>query len=270
MDSHWLCNANSRPIEFIQLGKPYPSGQRASPQKLHSNTRVGGSMKVTKLFLGGVLAMMTFATSALAQDQNYPPPNNNPQNNYPQNDNSYPQNSYPQNQQGLTIPAGTNLSIRADQEIKAKDVSKGMTYQAEIANDVNGPNGNVIIPRGTPAQLVVVSTNPNNNSKDLALALNSVNLNGRNYMVQSNTVNGASGAPGGIGANKRTGEYVGGGALAGAVIGAIAGGGKGAAIGAVLGGAGGAGAQVLTHGHQINVPAETVLNFKLEQPIYMN
>ena len=231
-------------------------------------------MKLRNLVLGGALAMMTFATAAIAQDQGYPTPTSPPQNNYPQNDNSYPQNqNYPNNGSGMTIPAGTDLSIRADQDIKAQDVSQGMTYQAEIAKDVMGPNGSVIIPRGTPAQLIVVDTNPNNNGtnngKDLALALNSVNVNGRNYMVQSNTVNGTSGRPGGIGANKRTGEYVGGGALAGAVIGAIAGGGKGAAIGAVLGGAGGAGAQVLTHGHQINVPAETVLNFKLDQPVYL-
>jgi len=238
-------------------------------------------MNFRNLLLGAALAMMTFATAAVAQNNQAPPPYPTPtqnQNNYPQNQNNYPQdNSYPQNQtypnNGLMIPSGTNLSIRADQDIKAKDVSQGMTYQAEIANDVTGPNGNVIIPRGTPAQLVVVDTNPNNdktNGKDLALALNSINLNGRNYMVQSNTATGSSGTPGGIGANKRTGEYVGGGALAGAVIGAIAGGGKGAAIGAVLGGAGGAGAQVLTQGHQINVPAETVLNFKLTQPVYMD
>ncbi len=241
----------------------------------------------TKQFiLGGALALMTLATTAVAQnDQSYPqtPVQNQNQNqNYPQDQNqNYPQNQTygqngPYNQQvgpGLQIPAGTNLAIRADQDIKAQDVSQGMTYQAEIANDVTGPNGNVIIPRGTPAQLVVVDTNPNNNGtnngKDLSLALNSINLNGRNYMVQSNTVNGANGNMGGIGANKRTGEYVGGGALAGAVIGAIAGGGKGAAIGAVLGGAGGAGAQVLTRGKQINVPAETVLNFKLAQPVLL-
>jgi len=141
----------------------------------------------------------------------------------------------------------------------------------------------MIFPRGTPATLVVVDNNydynnPNtnnndderkNNNKDLSLALQSINVNGRNYMVQSNTVQGSNDKTGGIGANKRTGKYVGGGALAGAVIGAIAGGGKGAAIGAAVGAAGGAGAQVLTRGHAINVPAETVLNFKLDQPLVL-
>jgi hypothetical protein len=109
---------------------------------------------------------------------------------------------------------------------------------------VTDPNGNVVIPRGAPAQLIVVDTsnNPNdNNSKNLALALNSVNVNGRDYVVQSNTARGANEKTGGIGANKRTAKYVGGGALAGTVIGAIA----------------------------VNVPAETVLNFKLDQPIYL-
>jgi hypothetical protein len=74
---------------------------------------------------------------------------------------------------------------------------------------------------------------------------------------------------GGIGKNKKTAEMVGGGALLGTVIGAVAGGGKGAAIGAVLGGAGGAGAQVLTKGKQVKVPAESVLTFQLSRPIQL-
>jgi len=249
----------------------------------------------TKQFiLGGALALMTLATSAVAQnDQSYPQTPVQGQNqNYPQNQNpNYPQNqpygqNGPYNQQigpGFQIPAGTSLSIRADQDIKAQDAASGNTYQAEIAQDVLDPNGNMIFPRGTPATLVVVDNNYNynnpntnnndderkNNNKDLSLALQSINVNGRNYMVQSNTVQGSNDKTGGIGANKRTGKYVGGGALAGAVIGAIAGGGKGAAIGAAVGAAGGAGAQVLTRGHAINVPAETVLNFKLDQPLVL-
>ena len=52
----------------------------------------------------------------------------------------------------------------------------------------------------------------------------------------------------GVGGNKRTAEYVGGGTALGAVIGAIAGHGKGAAIGAASGAAAGAGAQIFTRG----------------------
>ncbi|MGH9704943.1 MAG: hypothetical protein ACRD4K_16325, partial [Candidatus Acidiferrales bacterium] len=49
--------------------------------------------------------------------------------------------------------------------------------------------------------------------------------------------------------------------------GAIAGGGKGAAIGAGVGGGTGAVYQGATHGQQVNIPSETKLDFRLEQPI---
>jgi hypothetical protein len=53
----------------------------------------------------------------------------------------------------------------------------------------------------------------------------------------------------------------------GAIIGAIAGGGKGAAIGGGIGAAGGAGAQLLTRGRRVNVPAESLVTFRLQQPL---
>src|SRR5205085_8546591 len=95
--------------------------------------------------------------------------------------------------------------------------------------------------------------------------LESVSVQGRRYMVPAEKYD--SSRQSGVGANKRTGEYVGGGALFGTIVGAIAGGGKGAAIGALAGGAAGGGAQVLTKGRAINIPAETVLTFRLEQPL---
>lgn len=60
--------------------------------------------------------------------------------------------------------------------------------------------------------------------------------------------------------------YVGGGAVLGTIIGAIAGGCKGAAIGALAGGAAGAGTEVATKGHTIRIPAESILSFRLDQP----
>ena len=53
----------------------------------------------------------------------------------------------------------------------------------------------------------------------------------------------------------KTGQVVGGGSSAlGAIIGAIAGGGKGAAIGAVSGAAAGGAVQVLTNGERVKIP----------------
>src|SRR6185369_14464069 len=70
----------------------------------------------------------------------------------------------------------------------------------------------------------------------------------------------------GIGKNKRTGEYIGGGAVLGTLLGAIAGGGKGAAIGAAAGAAAGGTAQVLTRGKEVKIPAESNLRFRLDNP----
>lgn len=220
-----------------------------------------------------------------SQNQNYPQqqtspnqtyPNSTTQNSTTQNPN-YPNQNYPSQQSastapngstasGIMLPAGTQVSVRTNQNIDSKQAQPGQTFDAEIENNVVDQTGNVVIPKGSQAQLALVSTKGMLGKEGFGLALQSVNVNGQQLTLQSNTVNG-SGNKGGIGANKRTGEYVGGGALIGTLIGAVAGGGKGAAIGAVLGGAGGAGTQVLTGGSQVTVPAETVLNFKLDQAV---
>lgn len=235
--------------------------------------------------MSGALLLGTGA--ALAQNNNYPQtpvePSDNTQQNYPNQQQNYPNqkpypNQYPNQQTGaygqnspyygVTLPAGTEISVRTNQNINSKQDQPGQVYDAEIENNVLGPNGNIIIPKGAQAQLALVSSGNSGllGKNELGLALQSVNINGQQMMLQSNTVKGGQNN-GGIGANKRTGEYVGGGALIGTLIGAVAGGGKGAAIGAVLGAAGGAGTQVLTRGKQVSVPAETILNFKLDQPV---
>lgn len=231
--------------------------------------------------LSGVLAL---GTSALAQNTNYPqtPVQNDPnqQQNYPnQNQQNYPNQNYPNQNyptqqsgvygpngmQGISLPAGTEVSVRTNQTIDSKQSQAGQTFDAEIENNVTDQSGNIVIPKGAQATLQLVSTKGALGRSELGLALQSVSVNGRQMMLQTNSVQGKNDR--GIGANKRTGEYVGGGALIGTVIGAMAGGAKGAAIGAVLGGGAGAGTQVLTKGNQVNVPAETILNFKLDQPV---
>jgi hypothetical protein len=130
-----------------------------------------------------------------------------------------------------------------------------------VADDVTGENGTVLIPKGANAELLVATGDRN----DLSVDLESITVRGHRYMVAAEAYDRARHT--GIGANKRTGEYVGGGALLGTIIGAIAGGGKGAAIGAMAGSGAGAGGEILTRGKAVRVPAETVLSFRLEQPL---
>ena len=60
---------------------------------------------------------------------------------------------------------------------------------------------------------------------------------------------------------------IGGGAGGGALIGGLAGGGKGALIGAVLGGGAGTAGAAYTGEKEIVLPAESMLSFKLTEPL---
>jgi hypothetical protein len=160
-----------------------------------------------------------------------------------------------------TLSENTEIKVRTDTAIPAKP-TVGAAYTATVSEDVPDTSGNIAIPRGSRARLVAT---PADDGKDVLLDLRSVTVNGRRYDLAAAGAGKSSGGAG-LGANKRTAKYVGGGAAVGAVLGALLGGGKGAAIGALVGGAGGAGAQVLT-GKKKGIPAETQLSYKLAQPL---
>jgi hypothetical protein len=160
-----------------------------------------------------------------------------------------------------TVPSGTRVDVRTDDTIDLRDRTDGRVYTGTVANDVVGQAGNVVIPRGSRAELVVRQTG----QSELAVDLDSLTVGDKRYSVDVSSSQRSQRQ--GVGENKRTGEYVGGGALLGTLLGAMAGGGKGAAIGAIAGGAGGAGAQTLTRGNAVRVPAETILSFRLERPL---
>jgi hypothetical protein len=168
----------------------------------------------------------------------------------------------------FVLPVGTQVSVRTEDTINSASAVEGQTYAAEIADNVLDANGDVVVPRGSNAQIVIRSVSKGGRirgASDLVLDLQSVSVEGQQYLISTSDVR-ETGKQG-VGANKRTAEYSGGGAALGAIIGAIAGGGKGAAIGAGAGAGGGALTQILTKGGSIKVPAETVLTFQLDKPV---
>lgn len=224
-------------------------------------------------YLRSSIQSIEFGDGAAAANGTY---NNNPAygNNYP-NDTTNGNNATWGNRNSnvalpanATLPAGTQISVITNGNIDSSTANEGQTFPADVAQNVTDPDGRVIIPKGAQAMLVLrqVQEAGTTGSPEIALGLDSVNFNGRRYIVSSEDVT-QSAEKAGIGKNKRTAEMIGGGAVLGTLIGAIAGGGKGAAIGAVTGGAAGAGVQVLTRGKTVKVPAETTLNFQLDQPL---
>lgn len=172
--------------------------------------------------------------------------------------------------QQVSLPAGTEIAVLANQAIDSKTANEGQTFPADVAENVTNSAGQVVIPKGSPAELVIrkVSSGGVTSNPEVTLDLQSVKVGDRRYVV--NTADLQQQGSGGIGMNKRTGEMVGGGAALGTLIGAIAGHGKGAAIGAATGAAAGAGAQILTKGKSVEVPAETTLRFKLDKPLRLD
>jgi hypothetical protein len=132
---------------------------------------------------------------------------------------------------------------------------------------VKDAEGKVVIPGHAKAQVIIRSVEQGGKIRgrdDLVLDLASVSIDGRQYALSTTDLE-EKGRQG-IGANKRTAEFAGGGAAIGGIVGAIFGGGKGAAIGAGVGAGGGAATQALTKGN-IRVEAETILTFKLDKPL---
>jgi hypothetical protein len=162
-----------------------------------------------------------------------------------------------------TIPAGTVILVRTNDVIDARNARDGRVYSGVVSREVPGENNDVAIPRGSDVELMVRDTGHHT----LSLDIEAIVVNGKRYGVTTYQIIREGDQKDGIGANGRTGKYLGGGALFGTILGAVAGGGKGAGIGALAGGAAGAVGEVATKGKRVRVPAESVMTFQLRLPL---
>jgi hypothetical protein len=167
------------------------------------------------------------------------------------------------------IPSGSDLSVRTNETIDSTNSYQGQTYSATITEDVLDTAGGVAIPAGSPTQLLVRSTSTGGavHSAEVVLDLYSVTLGKKQYTVVTSDV--AESNRRGVGTNRRTSEYLGGGSALGALMGGLFGGGKGAGIGALAGAGGGFVSQVFTRGKEVRVPSESTLRFRLEKPLVL-
>jgi hypothetical protein len=165
------------------------------------------------------------------------------------------------------VPAGTEVSVQTEETIDGSTAADAQTFAASVTEPVKDAEGKVVIPAGAKAQVVIRSLTQGGKIRgrdDLVLDLTTVSIDGRQYALS--TADLEEQGKQGIGTNKRTAEFVGGGAAIGGIVGAIFGGGKGAAIGAGIGSGGGAATQALTKG-TIRIEAETILTFKLDKQL---
>lgn len=166
--------------------------------------------------------------------------------------------------QPIEIPEGTSISVRLLETLSSKTNRVGDQFSASVEEPIF-VDGKEIVPRGAMAYGVVTSAKESGRIKGrsyISLRLRSIDLkNGNRLETATNSVSR-------LGANNKARNWalMGGGAGIGAGIGALAGGGKGVAIGGPVGFGAGLATKALIRGHEVTIPSETLLRFRLEEP----
>lgn len=161
----------------------------------------------------------------------------------------------------VKVAAGTALAIRINQHISVKTNQAGDHFDGEIVEPVVGDNGSVILPKGTPVNGIVDASHKRGRFKGasiLELRLTSLTLNGTRYPLATNDLTQTK-----KGKGKRSAAMIGGGAGAGMLIGGLASGGTGMLIGGLAGAGAGTAAGALTGNKDIDIPAESIVKFRL-------
>jgi len=161
------------------------------------------------------------------------------------------------------IPAGTQLQVRIIEKLSSEQASVGDQFHGTFAAPVV-VNGRTLFSKGTDVTGEVTSVERSGRLSrpgELHLSLRTVRSGGRTYAIAADpfVIKGES-------HTKSNVTKIGGGAGLGALIGAIAGGGKGAAIGAGVGAAAGTGVAAGTGKKPAEVESEAVLTWVAANP----
>jgi hypothetical protein len=167
----------------------------------------------------------------------------------------------------VTLPNELAIHVTLNQSLASDQNRPGDHFEATVSEPIVIED-KTIIPRGASVEGLVVDAHHSGRLKGrarLQLALETVSVNGKTYDLRTDSHSMIGGRH-----KKRNLWLIGGGAGGGAVIGAIAAGGKGALIGGPVGAGAGTAAALITGKKDVRLPAETRLTFRLAEPVTIN
>jgi hypothetical protein len=165
---------------------------------------------------------------------------------------------------GLTLPRGTRLEVRLNQTIDVKHVTSGQLFTGSLAQPVVLGTA-VAVPAGSEATGEVLVAHKRGLFKGksvMALTLTKLDVNGMEYHIDTSTLSRSK-----KGKGKRSAALIGGGAGMGMLIGGVATGGVGLLVGGLAGGGAGALGAAFTGNRDLTIPAESVVNFRLQDDL---
>jgi hypothetical protein len=154
--------------------------------------------------------------------------------------------------------------VRINQTIDVKHATSGEPFSGTLAEPVV-VGDNVAIPEDSEARGEVLVAHKRGRFKGqsvLGLTLTGLNVHGREYRIETSNLTRTK-----KGKGKRTAALIGGGAGLGMLVGGVATGGVGLLVGGLAGGGAGTLASAFTGNGDIKIPAESVVTFRLENPL---
>jgi hypothetical protein len=160
------------------------------------------------------------------------------------------------------IPAGSSITVRLQQGLSSANAAPGQHFEAVLEQPlVSGDR--VVVAAGTPVEGHVVAAHRSGRLRHpgrLALTLDSMIVDGRVVPIATSEVTAQGGSH-----KKRNLGWIGGGTGGGALIGALAAGGKGALIGSGIGAAAGTTTAFVTGKKDVHFSSERTLRFRLQR-----
>ena len=164
----------------------------------------------------------------------------------------------------IMVPADTKIPIRLEQAISTERNSPGDSFTASL----NAPlmvDGKVVAPSHSRVEGQIIQVKESGRVEgraSMTLVLRKLVVDNKEYDLDTLPITRVARST-----KKKDATIIGGGAAAGAIIGAIAGGGKGAAIGAGVGGGSGTGYVLATKGAPVAYGPEARFTFFLSKPV---